>query len=92
VLIGRDPVAASLGERPVALADETRSVSKTHVRVELSNGSVFVTDLHSTNGVAIVTNGDPEACRPGAPTLAPAWSTVRFGDREFRVLSGQPAP
>jgi hypothetical protein len=89
VLIGRDPVAP-LGERAVALPDETRSVSKTHVRVESDGAQVTVTDMHSTNGVAVVINGVPTACEPGRPTPAPAWSTVRFGDREFRLLPDDP--
>ena len=85
ILIGRDP-AAQPDAVPLALADGTRSVSKTHARVEVSDGVVLVTDLHSTNGVVIVSDGEPETCRPGVPTVVPTRATVRFGDREFRVL------
>lgn len=89
VLIGRSP-SGPPGERTIALPDETRSVSKTHVRLEVRGGSVLVTDVHSTNGVVIVTSGAAVACEPGEATLAPAWSTVRFGDRELRVLPETP--
>lgn len=90
LIIGRDP--ASTADEPganlLALGDEGRSVSKTHLRLDAGPAGVVVVDRHSTNGVTVVTSGVPLACVPGEPTLVPANSTVRFGDRHLVVRQG----
>lgn len=86
LVLGRNPLAQP-DERAVAVTDGTRTVSKTHLRIELRDGVPRVTDLHSTNGVAVVADTAPEVCDPGVPIAAPAGATVRFGNREFRVRS-----
>lgn len=86
-VFGRDP-AALPGEEGIQLrpvADETRTVSKTHVKLEPGSDSVLVTDRHSTNGVVIVTAGGATRCRAGEPMMATPGSIVRFGDREMQV-------
>ncbi len=65
--------------------DDARSVSKTHLRLDVAAGGVQVTDRHSTNGVVIVTAGVDLRCVPGVPTPVPNGSTVRFGDRSLVV-------
>ncbi len=87
VIIGRDPSVED-GESPavaVPIADETRSVSKTHLRVEPAADIVSVTDRFSTNGVAVIVAGAATACLPGVPTAVPDSAVVRFGDRELRI-------
>lgn len=89
LVIGRDPVLED-GESPatlLALPDQTRSISKTHLRIEPGEQGLRVTDRFSTNGVTVVVNGIATACLPGVPTSVPAHSVVRFGDRELRVTS-----
>ena len=90
LIIGRDPSsrADEPGANLLALGDEGRSVSKTHLRLDAGPAGVFVVDRHSTNGVTVVTAGVPLACVPGEPTLVPALSTVRFGDRHLVVRQG----
>jgi uncharacterized RDD family membrane protein YckC len=87
LIVGRDPVVAA-GEPDanlLALGDEGRSVSKTHLRLDAGPAGVQVTDRHSTNGVTVITAGIPLACVPGVATLVPDNSTVRFGDRHLLV-------
>lgn len=87
LILGRDPsVSPSDGDAvAVPVADEGRSVSKTHLLLEAGPGGVQVTDRHSTNGVVVVTAGVDLTCVPGVPTPVPDGSTVRFGDRSLRV-------
>ena len=90
MLIGRDPAIGPDDGGAVLkkLGDETRSVSKTHLRVDPAPEGVRVSDRHSTNGVAVVVSGEATACVPGGSLDAPDGATVRFGDREFRVQRG----
>ncbi|TFD55278.1 FHA domain-containing protein [Cryobacterium frigoriphilum] len=60
VLLGRQPAAdaARPGARLLAVADAATSVSKTHAVVEVDRAvglpdTLWVTDLHSTNGVMV---------------------------------------
>ncbi|MFF2369634.1 FHA domain-containing protein [Agromyces sp. NPDC058110] len=83
VIVGRNPVAdvARPDARPIALVDPTRTVSKTHALVEVREGRVVITDLHSTNGVAVQAGGgELTVLDPGAPADVEPGSTLRLGD------------
>jgi hypothetical protein len=86
VLLGRDP-AADPGRPEAAtipLADPARSVSKTHALVEVVEGRVIVTDLHSTNGTRVLTSdGETRELDPGRGAEAPNGATLLLG--EFAV-------
>ncbi|WP_394554658.1 DUF5684 domain-containing protein [Agromyces sp. MMS24-JH15] len=56
VVLGRNPLAAD-GEQALAVPDPTRTLSKTHARLELEDGRWTITDLGSTNGVLIDEGG-----------------------------------
>jgi uncharacterized RDD family membrane protein YckC len=90
LIVGRNPSVApdESGAAVLALVDEDRSVSKTHLRIDVRDGGVVVTDRHSTNGVSVHTGTSTNHCVPGVPTAVPDGSTVRFGDREFIVRRG----
>lgn len=80
VVIGRDPVASD-GRRAVPVTDSHKSVSKTHAVLEVRDGMLWVTDLHSTNGTS-VTNavGEATSCPPGvAMPVGDGW-TVSAGE------------
>ncbi|PSL36772.1 FHA domain-containing protein [Labedella gwakjiensis] len=82
VLLGRDPVTQS--EHPAAVLvrvhDVARSVSKTHALVTWERGHVWVSDLHSTNGTAIVDDdGFETACSPEVPTPVPSGHSLLLG-------------
>jgi uncharacterized RDD family membrane protein YckC len=87
LILGRDPSALPEDgdATPVPIADDSRSVSKTHLLLEVGPSGMQVTDRHSTNGVVVVTAGVDLSCVPGVPTPLPDGSTVRFGDRSLRV-------
>lgn len=86
-LIGRDP-APSPGDPPAMLVpveDESRSVSKTHVALDLADVGVRVMDRHSTNGTSVDGPGGAVVVTPDHPLVAGAGSVIRFGDRWMRV-------
>jgi hypothetical protein len=82
-VLGRNPVAdpAHPGATPVAVTDPTRTVSKTHALLEVRHGRVVVTDLHSTNGVAVEAGGgEITVLDAGAPADVEPGSVLRLGD------------
>ncbi|MGY5765858.1 RDD family protein [Brachybacterium sp. DNPG3] len=83
-IIGRNPSGED-GETLIVLRDGTRSVSKTHLRIDGTGEDLVVTDLGSTNGSAIVhADGSREELEANAPTTvpgAPATATIAIGDR-----------
>ncbi len=88
IVVGRDPAAPAShpSARPVPVADPYKSVSKTHAAIELREGLLWVTDLHSTNGTK-VTNavGEATSCPPGiAMPVGDGW-TVSTG--EFAIVA-----
>lgn len=86
-LFGRSPgAAAGEGEAQlVRVADDTRSVSKTHLAVMPARRGVFAVDRASTNGSAIIRNGSETALVAGHPAELQIGDTVRFGDRTLTV-------
>lgn len=86
-LIGRAPATGD-GDgdaQLVRVADETRSVSKTHVAILLSRRGVVAVDRGSTNGSSIVRDGAEHPLTPGHPAELRAGDVLRFGDRSLRV-------
>jgi len=82
LLLGRDPVAQSAHPTAdlVRVHDVARSVSKTHALVTWERGHVWISDLHSTNGTAIVDDdGFETACSPEVPTPVPSGHSVLLG-------------
>ncbi|GAA1490014.1 RDD family protein [Brachybacterium sacelli] len=85
VVIGRNP-ASDGPEVLFVLQDGTRSVSKTHLRIDGTGDDVVVTDLGSTNGSTILrADGSRENLVPNSPTVLPTGAQVTLGDRTLSV-------
>ena len=85
VVIGRNPSAPG-DEVLFVMKDDTRSVSKTHLRVDGTGDDVTVTDLGSTNGSSILReDGSRESLVPNTPTVLPTGAQVTLGDRTLSV-------
>jgi hypothetical protein len=88
LLIGRDPEVAE-GEPParlIPIADTDRSVSKTHLVVEIEGTKVTVTDRGSTNGSSVLLpDGTSLDLSADEAVLVPVGSSVTFGQRSFSV-------
>jgi hypothetical protein len=59
VVIGRNPVGEP-GEQRLAITDLTRTLSKTHARLVVTDDEWRLTDLHATNGVIVVADDGTE--------------------------------
>jgi hypothetical protein len=97
LLIGRSPESSRVsehrdavplaGEQPVlALADLSRTLSKTHALLEWSGSVLWVTDLDSANGSVLVSpDGERRPLVPGIRGPAAIGWTVECGSRSFTV-------
>lgn len=83
-LIGRAPAGDATAQL-VPIADDTRSVSKTHLAVVPGRRGMSVTDQGSTNGSVIVRDGAELLLSAGKPAELRAGDIVRFGDRSLTV-------
>ncbi len=90
-LIGRNPAPAAgeVVEHLLPIADDTRSISKTHLLITAS--PLAAVDRASTNGSSVVRAGAEHALAPGAPFALAVGDTVRFGDRSVVIESGDAA-
>ena len=84
VIIGRRPhrEPEDGDAQLIVIPDETRTVSKTHARMELTADGWTIVDLDSTNGVILIGDDGAETdAVPGRPERL----TARFllGDAEF---------
>ncbi len=86
VVIGRAPSAdRSTVENPrfLTVLSPGHDISRTHAQVEPDGWEIVVTDLHSTNGSAVVLGG-PEIVRrrlaPGESMVVPLGSVLELGD------------
>lgn len=84
VRMGRNPDAED-GARAVRIFDTTRSLSKSHLLVTPGDGTVLVTDLHSTNGTDVTRSGRVEALVPGRAVALGPGDRIAVGDRTCMV-------
>lgn len=91
VILGRRPApdAAHPDAQLVAISDETRTVSKTHARLQLRGDVWFVTDLDSTNGVLFATLMGTEVEAPPGEEIE-AGERFFLGDAEVRLTRREP--
>lgn len=91
-VVGRDPrnISAYPQAQRASIFDPSRSVSKTHALLVPVPGGVWVTDLHSTNGTRIESNGAVAALVPEKEEAATPGSKVVFGNTVYRVTVSEP--
>lgn len=88
LVIGRNPspVPSLPAAGLLSYDDDTMTVSKTHLVIGQDAGEVWVEDLGSSNGTAIVDdNGAETPVPPRTRTTVALGSTIRFGDRWVQV-------
>lgn len=90
ILLGRDPAPSPGDPRlvPVAIADPSMSVSKTHLAVVRSGAGLVAIDLGSTNGSAIVRAGVEHSLTAREQVPLRDDDTIRLGDRHARLRIG----
>jgi len=86
LIIGRRPGSDAdfPGAQLVPVSDETRTMSKTHARLERQGDTWTIVDLYSTNGVVLVgDDGSERDAVPGLPERLP--ERFLLGDAELRI-------
>jgi len=89
VIVGRSatPVPGRVGARLLSIDDPTRSVSKNHAFFSDENGSLFVEDLGSMNGIMVTrVDGHETELAPGVRHRLEHGATVELGDLLLTVL------
>ena len=88
VLLGRNPHAQP-GEEDaqlIKIADETRTVSKSHLGIATDSDGAFVVDRGSTNGSTVTTSGGVSTkCRMGERVRVSEGSIVSIGDHWLEI-------
>ncbi|GEK79785.1 RDD family protein [Agrococcus baldri] len=86
-LIGRNPSPSQgeVVEHLLPIADDTRSISKTHLLITAA--PLAAVDRASTNGSSVVRAGTEHPLAPGEPFALVPGDVVRFGDRSVTVES-----
>ncbi len=88
VLLGRNPRPRPGEESAelVKIADETRTVSKSHLALDVDGETLVVVDRGSTNGSTVTTpDGVTTACEPEQAVPVPEGSVVSMGDHWLTV-------
>lgn len=87
-LLGRRPIPqpGEQVEQLVQIADEGRSVSKTHLEFGIEVGELWICDRYSANGTVIrPAEGEPRMCEPGRRYRVTRGSRVEIGDQFLDV-------
>ena len=68
IVLGRAPSPVSPGDVPIPVDDQTRSLSRTHVRITPTASGISIVDMNSANGTRARTpNGRTHTLVPGQP-------------------------
>ncbi|MET4783028.1 FHA domain-containing protein [Glaciihabitans sp. UYNi722] len=87
LLLGRDPARVEnwTSAGLLRINDPEKSVSKTHAAIDCTGPEFWITDLFSTNGVAVTTpDGVESVLDPGERASIPSGSTIELG--RYRML------
>ena len=86
IVVGRDPSTGLVANSTaVPIADDGRSMSKSHAALSVTDKGLFVEDLHSTNGVRILRGGKAIEVSAGSPALVHADDVLVLGERELGI-------
>ena len=87
IVLGRAPSPQRATDSPIPVEDQTRSLSRTHVRIAPSEGGITIEDLNSANGTrARSPNGQTHTLVPGQPIELPMNSQLLLGERLIYVV------
>lgn len=89
LVVGRNPTTDARGEQRFSWPDLSRTLSKTHARLEWDGESVWVTDLGSANGTAMEVGVERASLDPFVPTRMPADAVLWLGDRSLTIAGSR---
>lgn len=80
-VIGRNPVRREGAPEVLQVPDLSRTMSKSHAVLEPDAPRLWVTDLGSTNGTALLAAGHRRSLAPGVRTAVGTGEVLELGDR-----------
>ena len=87
IVLGRAPSPVSPGDVPIPVDDQTRSLSRTHVRISPTASGISIVDMNSANGTRARTpSGRTHTLVPGQPLELPLNSQLLLGERLISVV------
>ncbi|PAU69707.1 transRDD family protein [Bifidobacterium italicum] len=86
VVVGRRPTAVEDGDRTVTLKDTTGTVSRSHARIEIDDGGVWITDLGSLNGTSVITDGEEHRLQRDVRERIEPGVRLSFGDMTGSIM------
>lgn len=89
LVVGRNPTADARGDQRFSWPDLSRTLSKTHARLEWDGENVWVTDLGSANGTAVEVGVERVPLAPFVPTRLLADAVLRLGDRSLTIAGSR---
>lgn len=89
LVVGRNPTADARGDQRFSWPDLSRTLSKTHARLERDGESVWVTDLGSANGTAVEIGAERTPIEPFVPTRLLADTVLWLGDRSLTIAGSR---
>ena len=88
MVLGRAPTPQDSSERAVTIADPTRSLSRTHVRVGPEGEGVWVQDAFSANGTsARLPDGSHFDLERGTRVHLPIGAVLIMGERSLTIAA-----
>ena len=85
--VGRNP-EASPGSTALAIADSTRTISRTHAAFMVLDGALFVEDRDSANGTLVERSGVVSECPRGGRLALDDGDVVLLGEVRLVVMRG----
>lgn len=89
LVIGRNPTTDARGDQRFSWPDLSRTLSKTHLRLEWDGEQVWATDLGSANGSALQTGDELVALDAFVPARMPADAVLWAGDRSITIAGSR---
>ncbi|PLS27363.1 signal peptide protein [Bifidobacterium anseris] len=86
IVVGRKPVAVEDGDGVVTLKDTTGTVSRSHARIEINDGEIWVTDLGSLNGTTVAIDGEEHRLQRDVREQIEPGARLSFGDMTGSIM------
>lgn len=89
IVLGRKPQKQSAGDIVIPVKDSTSTVSRSHVRMELENGRIWLTDLGSTNGTQVICDGEEKRLDAHVRTEISSGARISLGDVDCSIATAR---
>jgi hypothetical protein len=89
LVVGRNPTVDARGDQRFSWPDLSRTLSKTHARLEWDGESVWITDLGSANGTTLEIGVERATLDPFVPTRMRADAVLWLGDRSLTIAGSR---